>query len=61
MNKLSKVLLVVIIILIIALAVMTYGYLKQRKSAKENLNLYLETKAELLKMEHPEATIDYPN
>lgn len=61
MNKLSKILLVIIVILVISLGYMINLYKKQKESAKENLKLYLEVKGELLKLEHPDATIQDVN
>ena len=60
MNRLSKVLLVIIVILTIALGIMTHAYFSMKKAAKENLNYYLEAKGELLKIQHPDANIEYP-
>ena len=59
MNKLSKILLVVILLLVIALSVMTVQYFKMRGSAKENFRLYMETNTELYKTLHPDAEINY--
>lgn len=56
MNKLSKILLLVVVVLIVALSIMTFSYFKVKKVAKENLNLYLnsEKKITLLIQNHPE-------
>lgn len=56
MNKLSKVLLVVVVILIVALSIVSISYFKTKKVAKENLELYLnsEKKITLLLKNYPE-------
>lgn len=56
MNKLSKLLLVIIAILVIALGMMTFSYFNMRKAAQENLDLYLkaESKITLLIRDYPE-------
>ena len=59
MNKLSKILLVVIFLLVIALSIMTIKFLKMKDSAKENFRLYMETNTELYKTLHPDAEINY--
>ena len=50
MNKLSKILLLVIVILVIALGVMTFSYFKVKKAAQENLSLYLEAEKEIMQL-----------
>ena len=59
MNKLSKILLVVIFLLLIALSIMTIKFFKMKDSAKENFRLYMETNTELYKTLHPDAEINY--
>ncbi len=50
MNKLSKILLLVIVILVIALGIMTSSYFKVKKAAQENLSLYLEAEKEIMQL-----------
>ena len=49
MNKLNKIFLVIIMILLIALGIMTYLYFNMRKSAKNNLDMFLNEAEQLSK------------
>lgn len=55
MNNLSKIFLVIIVILVIALGIMTVSYFNMKKTAQENLDLYLkaERKITLLIRDYP--------
>lgn len=50
MNKLNKILLIILLILVIALSVMTYMYFDMRKTAKKNLDAYVEAATKLLEV-----------
>lgn len=50
MNKLSKILIVIIVLLVIALSIVSYALVKMTAVAKENLNLYFETMDEWYKL-----------
>lgn len=50
MNRLNKIFLVVIIMLVIALAVMVYMYFDMRKTAKTNLDAYVEAANKLVEI-----------
>lgn len=52
MNRLSKILTIIIVILIIALAITTYEFFKMRKSAQENLNSYLKSLEQVQQLQH---------
>lgn len=49
MNKLSKIFLGIIIVLILALGIMIYKYIDAKNAAKDNLNNFLESCAEVQK------------
>lgn len=50
MNKLNKIFLIINIILVIALGIMTYLYFDMRKTAKINLDAYVDAATALLEI-----------
>ena len=56
MNKLYKLFLGIIVVLVIILGIMTFSYFNMKKTAQENLELYLnaESKITLLIKNYPE-------
>ena len=51
MNKLSKILICIIVVLTIALAIMTYSYIKVRQAAKDNLNNFLQACSQVYELQ----------
>lgn len=52
MNRLSKILIAIIVILVIALIIISSEYVKMRKSAIKNLNLYFEAEARYIELKN---------
>lgn len=50
MNKLSKTLIVIIVLLVIALATVSFLYFDMKKTAQDNLNLYLDSKEKITQL-----------
>jgi len=59
MNRLSKILIAIIVILVIALIIISSEYVKMRKSAIKNLNLYFEAEARYVELKNGEENLKW--
>lgn len=50
MKKLDKILLLIIIVLTVALVAMTVAFFRMRKTAKENLQSFLESERQIVEL-----------